>query len=230
MMKTAVITGISKGIGKALCELLLSKNYRVTGIGQHKPDIENEHLTFIKADVRNYIQVADAILQIKTNYNNQIDVLINNAGLGYFGNLEDMPIEQWHEMFDTNVDGVFYTCKEIIPIMKQQKSGHIINIASTAALEGMPQVSAYCASKWAVKGLTESLWRELRDYKIKVTCVYPGSTKTDFFRNSPGIKPHDYMLMPEDVAQMIVHAIETPPNFHQVNLEVRPLQPKGPKV
>ncbi len=229
-MKTAVITGISKGIGKALCELLLSKNYRVTGIGQHKPDIENEHLTFIKADVRNYIQVADAILQIKTNYNNQIDVLINNAGLGYFGNLEDMPIEQWHEMFDTNVDGVFYTCKEIIPIMKQQKSGHIINIASTAALEGMPQVSAYCASKWAVKGLTESLWRELRDYKIKVTCVYPGSTKTDFFRNSPGIKPHDYMLMPEDVAQMIVHAIETPPNFHQVNLEVRPLQPKGPKV
>lgn len=64
--------------------------------------------------------------------------------------------------------------------MKQQQSGHIINIASTAALEGMPQVAAYCASKWAVKGLTESLWRELRDYKIKVTCVYPGSTKTDF--------------------------------------------------
>ncbi len=228
-MKTAIITGVSKGIGKALCGLLLSKNYKVAGIGQHKPDFDHQHLTFVKADVRNYIEVADAILQIKTIYNNQIDVLINNAGLGYFGNLEDMPIEQWHEMFDTNVDGIFYTCKEIIPVMKQQQSGHIINIASTAALEGMPQVAAYCASKWAVKGLTESLWRELRDYKIKVTCVYPGSTKTDFFRNSPGIKPHDYMLMPEDVAAMIVHAIETPANFHQVNLEVRPLQPKGPK-
>jgi short-subunit dehydrogenase len=113
--------------------------------------------------------------------------------------------------------------------MKAAQYGHIINIASTAALEGMPQVSAYCATKWAVRGLSESLFREVRDYRIKVTCVYPGSVKTDFFRNSPGIQPHDYMLMPEDVALSIVQAIEMPDNFHTVNLEIRPLQPKGPK-
>jgi short-subunit dehydrogenase len=93
----------------------------------------------------------------------------------------------------------------------------------------MPMVSAYCATKWAVKGFSESLWKELRDFKIKVTCVYPGSVKTDFFRNSPSIQPHDYMLMPDDVAAMIVYSLKTPDNFHQVNLEVRPLQPKGPK-
>ena len=93
----------------------------------------------------------------------------------------------------------------------------------------MPQTSGYCATKWAVKGLTESLWRECRDFKVKVTCVYPGSTQTDFFRNAPGIKPHEYMLQPEDVALMIVHALEAPDNCHQVNVEVRPLQPKGPK-
>lgn len=229
MRKTAVITGVSKGIGKELCEQLLSKGYEVTGLGRNKPDIEHPQFNFIKVDVRNYIEICNAVLNIKTLYQNQIDVLVNNAGLGYFGNVEDMPVEQWHEMFDTNVNGMFYMCKEIVPVMKQQGSGHMINIASTAALEGMPQVSGYCATKWAVKGFTESLWRELRDHKIKVTCVYPGSTKTDFFRNSPGIKPHDYMLMPEDVAAMIVYAIETPPNMHQVNLEVRPLQPKGPK-
>ncbi len=73
------------------------------------------------------------------------------------------------------------------------------------------------------------MYKELCDYKSKVTCVYPGSVKTDFFTHSPGIQPHDYMLMPEDVAAMLVWSLETPDNFHQVNLEVRPLQPKGPK-
>jgi short-subunit dehydrogenase len=81
-----------------------------------------------------------------------------------------------------------------------------------------------------VRGISEAMYKELRDEKIKVTCVYPGSVKTDFFRNSPGIKPHDYMLMPEDVALMLVQAAEMPDNFHQVNIEIRPLQPKGPKV
>ena len=163
------------------------------------------------------------------NHENQIHVLVNNAGLGYFGFLEDISYEIWDEMFDTNVSGMFYCCKQVIPQMKKAQYGHIINIASTAALEGMPQVSAYCATKWAVKGLSESLFRELRDHRIKVTCVYPGSTKTDFFRNSPGIKPHDFMLMPEDVAYNLVVALEMPDNFHTVNLEIRPLQPKGPK-
>jgi short-subunit dehydrogenase len=132
-------------------------------------------------------------------------------------------------MFETNINGTIYCCKEVLPLMKQQQYGHIINIASTAALEGMPQVAAYCASKWAVKGLSESLFREVRDFRIKVTCLYPGSTKTDFFRNSPGIQPHDFMLMPEDVALSIIQALEMPDNFHTVNLEIRPLQPKGPR-
>ena len=116
-----------------------------------------------------------------------------------------------------------------LPKMKKQEYGHIINIASTAALEGMAQVSGYCASKWAVKGLSESLFREVRDFKIKVTCIYPGSTKTDFFRNNENVQPNDNMLMPEDIAQAITQAIQMPDNFHTVNLEIRPLQPKGPR-
>lgn len=225
--KIAIITGVSKGIGYQTALQLLEHNCIVFGLGRNN-QINHPNFTFIPCDIRKHEEVEQAFRQIKQQYQH-IHILVNNAGLGYFGWLEDMPYEQWDEMFETNVNGMFYCCKQVLPIMKQQQLGHIINIASTAALEGMAQVSAYCATKWAVKGLSESLYKEVRDFKIKVTCVYPGSTKTDFFRNSPGIQPHDYMLMPEDVAANIVYALQTPDNFHTVNLEIRPLQPKGPK-
>lgn len=227
--KIAVITGVSKGIGKAVCELLLANNMKVFGLGKSNNNIIHPNYTFITCNVRNFENVQNAFNQILTITGNRLDILVNNAGLGYFGFLENMLVEQFQEMQETNVNGIFYCCKMALPVMKQQQSGHIINIASTAALEGMPQVAAYCASKWAVKGLSESLFREVRDFRIKVTCIYPGSTKTDFFRNSPNVKPHDYMLMPEDVAKNIVYALQMPDNFHTVNLEIRPLQPKGPK-
>jgi NAD(P)-dependent dehydrogenase (short-subunit alcohol dehydrogenase family) len=226
--KIAVVTGVSKGIGFATATALLAKGARVFGLGRNNV-IEHANYTFIQCDVRNYQSVQQAFETVYKLTNNTIHILLNNAGLGYFGLLEEMPLEQVQEMMETNVNGTIYCCKEALPQIKKQQYGHIINIASTAALEGMPQVAAYCASKWAIKGLSESLFREVRDYCVKVTCVYPGSTKTDFFRNSPGIQPHDYMLMPEDVALSIIQAIEMPDNFHTVNVEIRPLQPKGPK-
>lgn len=225
--KTAVITGISKGIGEAVSKQLLDKGCYVFGLGRNAGSIQHPNFHFISCDIRNSADVANAFIQIYAKIE-EVHIMINNAGLGYFGNLEDMPEHEWDEMFQTNVNGIFYCCKAVLPQMKKSAYGHIINIASTAALEGMPMVSAYCATKWAVKGLSESLFREVRSFGIKVTCVYPGSTKTDFFRNSPGIKPHDYMLMPEDVALTMVQALEMPDNFHTVNLEIRPLQPKGP--
>jgi NADP-dependent 3-hydroxy acid dehydrogenase YdfG len=227
--KVAVVTGVSKGIGYHTVLQLLNKGAVVFGLGRSN-QIQHPNYTFITCDVRDAKVVEQAFAQILSSTQNQIHVLVNNAGLGYFGMLENTTYEQWDEMFQTNVNGIFYCCKQALPAMKQQQLGHVINIASTAALEGMPQVSAYCATKWAVKGLSESLFREVRDFRIKVTCIYPGSTKTDFFRNSPGIQPHDYMLMPEDVAANILYALEMPENFHTVNLEIRPLQPKGPKA
>jgi len=157
----------------------------------------------------------------------KIDILINNAGLGYFGHCDELPIEQWHEMFDTNVTGLFYATRLALPSMKQQGLGHIINISSIAGLEGYQQVSAYCATKFAVRGFSDALYKEVRDFGVKVTCVYPGSVKTDFFRHSENIKAHDNMLMPYDVANQIIYCLESPPNFHNVNLEIRPLKPRG---
>jgi NADP-dependent 3-hydroxy acid dehydrogenase YdfG len=227
--KIAVVTGVSKGIGKAVCEQLLANGATVFGLGRNNNHISNSNYNFIHCDVRSFDSVQNAFNLIFTKTNQTIDILINNAGLGYFGFLEDMPIEQFHEMQETNLNGIFYCCKMALPKMKEKEIGHIINIASTAALEGMAQVVGYSASKWAVKGFSESLFREVRDFKIKVTCIYPGAVKTDFFRNSPGVKPHDYMLMPEDVAANLIFALQMPDNFHTVNLEIRPLQPKGPK-
>lgn len=219
--KVVVITGVSTGIGRSMASLCADRGAVVYGLGRNpSPD---DRIKFIETDVRDLASVRNAFKGLPLP-----DVLINNAGLGYFGFLEELSPEHWSDMFRTNVDSIYFTCSMVLKGMKERGSGHIINIASTAALEGMPQVSGYCATKWAVKGLTESLWREVRDFKVKVTCVYPGSTKTEFFRNSPAVKPHDYMLMPEDVAMMMIHAIEAPDNCHQVNLEIRPLQPKGP--
>jgi NAD(P)-dependent dehydrogenase (short-subunit alcohol dehydrogenase family) len=228
--RVAVITGVSKGIGEALCRQLLAEGCVVYGLGRNDFKNVHPHYTFIKTDVQSHDEVQNAFEQILAKHDGKIDILINNAGLGYFGTVEDLPLKQWDTMMKTNVNGMFYCTRHAVPAMKKNGMGHIINIASTAGLEGMPQVSGYCASKWAVKGFTESIWRELRDFKIKATCVYPGSVRTDFFRNNPNITPHDYMLMPEDVADMMVYALKTPDNFHQVNLEVRPLQPKGPKT
>ena len=226
-MKNAVITGVSKGIGKALAQALLKKGYRVIGLGRNKGSIQDSNFEFIPTDVRKRQEVEKSFETILNEYGT-LDVLINNAGLGYFGYLEDTTYEQWDAMYETNVNGIFYCLKAAIPSMKSNGAGHIFNIASTAGVEGYPQVAAYCGTKFAVKGISQALYKELRDFGIKVTCVYPGSVKTDFFNDSH-ITAHDYMLMPEDVASMIVHALETPKNFHTVNLEIRPLQSKGPK-
>ncbi len=227
--KTAIITGVSKGIGKALVLQLLGKGCRVAGLGQTQPDYTHPNFLFVKTDVRDYANFEASVNQVQQHFGKELHILVNNAGLGYFAFLEDTTIEQWKEMYDTNVNGTFYGCKLVLPQMKAQEYGHIINIASVAGLEGYPQVGAYCSTKFAVRGMTESLYKEVRDFRIKATCVYPGSVKTDFFKNSPGIKPHDYMLMPDDVATALVQILETPDNYHTVNYEIRPLQPKGPK-
>jgi NADP-dependent 3-hydroxy acid dehydrogenase YdfG len=228
--KIAVITGISKGIGKELALQLLEKGAKVAGWGMNQSSIQHENLFFAETNVRQYESVQSAWQQTKAHFGGEVHILINNAGLGYFGYLEEMEMEKWHEMFEVNVNGTYYCCREVIPQMKAQKYGHIINISSIAGLEGMPQVAAYCGTKHAVRGITDSLFRELRDFNIKVTGVYPGSTKTEFFNNAEGIKPHDYMMMPTDVAKQIINAIEAPDNFLVNTLEFRPLQPKGPKL
>lgn len=223
--KTAVITGSSSGIGKAVALNLLEKGLTVFGLSRRDGSITHPNFKFIETNIRDENDVERAFKQIES-----CDFLVNNAGLGKFALMEQTSIEDWKEMFETNVNGIFYCTRLILEQMKRRGSGHIINIASTAGLEGYPTATAYCGTKYAVKGISQALYKEVRDYGVKVTCIYPGSVKTDFFKHHPGIEPHDNMLKPEEVAHMIVDALSSSSSFHQVNLEVRPLQPKGAKT
>ena len=224
--KIAVVTGANKGIGHECVAQLLEKGAIVIGICRSGCSHSYPNYTCLSADVRNWESLSGVFNTVLEKHG-KIDILINNAGLGYFGHCDELPIEQWHEMFDTNVTGLFYATRLALPSMKQQGLGHIINISSIAGLEGYQQVSAYCATKFAVRGFSDALYKEVRDFGVKVTCVYPGSVKTDFFRHSENIKAHDNMLMPYDVANQIIYCLESPPNFHNVNLEIRPLKPRG---
>jgi NADP-dependent 3-hydroxy acid dehydrogenase YdfG len=224
--KIAVVTGANKGIGLHCVEQLLSEGAIVYGICRSGCTVTHTNYTCLHADVQDYTQLEQAFNSILEKHN-RIDVLINNAGLGFFGFCEEIPLEQWHTMFNTNVTGLFYATRLALPSMKTHGEGHIINISSIAGLEGYQQVSGYCATKFAVRGFSDALYKEVRDFGVKVTCVYPGSVKTDFFRHSENITAHDNMLMPEDVASQILYVLKSPKNFHNVNLEIRPLKPRG---
>jgi NADP-dependent 3-hydroxy acid dehydrogenase YdfG len=224
--KICVVTGANKGIGLECVKSFLERGAIVYGLCRSGCETKHENYTCIHADVQVWEQLESAFNQILVKHE-RVDVLINNAGLGYFGFCEEMSNEQWNTMFNTNVTGLFYATKLALPSMKKHGEAHIINIASIAGLEGYQQVSGYCATKFAVRGFSDALYKEVRDFGVKVTCVYPGSVKTDFFRHSENITAHDTMLMPWDVASQITHAIESSANFHVVNLEIRPLKPRG---
>jgi short-subunit dehydrogenase len=221
-----IVTGVSKGIGKSLTTQILDKGGKVAGWGKHKPTYSHPNFLFVKTDIRNLRDTEQAFHTTQSHFGEEVHGLINNAGLGYFGFFEEMPPEQVYELYEVNVYGIYHACRMVVPQMKKQQYGHIINMSSIAGLEGMAQVAAYCGAKHAVRGITDSLFRELRDFGIKVTGVYPGSTNTNFFDNSPGLKAHSGMMDPDEVATQIIRAIETSDNFLVNTLEFRPLQPK----
>ncbi len=223
-IRTAIVTGVSKGIGLATVKLLLEEGYRVAGWGRTAPEISEEYFRFFETDVRDFESVNAAYADTKAWAGGFVSYLINNAGLGFEGPMHEMAHDQWHLMFDTNVHGIFYCSKVIIPDLIQNETGHIINISSIAGNTGIQGMVGYCGTKFAVRGISQSLFKELRQYGIKVTCIYPGSVKTNFFDSIDSVTVNDDMMMPEDIAGTILHCLESSPNYHHVDIEVRPLR------
>ncbi len=218
--KVAVVTGVSRGIGKACVEALLTQGVRVSGWGLRKPEFTHPNFHFIHCNVKDPTAVESAFTETIEKFS-AVHILINNAGLGYFGKIEEMPLEQWHEMFAVNVHGVYYCLRNVIPIMRKQKSGHIINISSIAGNTPVLEGSGYSATKAAVKAITHSIYREVRGDNIKVTAIYPGSTNTDFFNNFPNTMRAEDMIDAKDIANTIIYLLQTPDNFLPLDLEVR---------
>ena len=225
--KTAIVTGASKGIGRATVEALLARGAAVAGWGRTAPQgLVHDRFQFFECDVRDEHSVAEALTNTLRELGPEIHVLVNNAGLGLAGAVDGFKSEDWKLMFDTNVHGTFFCARAVLPQMKRQQLGHIINIASIAGTTGIENMAGYCATKFAVRGFSQSLFKEVRNDGIKVTCISPGSTQTNFFDEIPGTVANDSMMSPADIAGFIIYSLETPFNFHVVEAEMRPLQPR----
>jgi len=190
--KVAVVTGSSSGIGFETSLLLARKGFytyatmRNLNKSQKINDVvekENLPLKVLQLDVTYDKSVKDAIRQI-TGESSRIDVLVNNAGYGVMGAVEDLSLDEFKSQFETNFFGVIRVTKEVIPIMRNQGNGNIINISSIGGKIGLPLNSAYISSKFAIEGLSESMRYELEQFGIDVILIEPGVVKTNFFENA----------------------------------------------
>ena len=190
--KIVLITGASSGMGKQTALFLASKGYKVyagTRDPLHAVELEaeisknNSDIEIIKLDVANAESINQALIQIKKN-NDSIDVLINNAGYGLVSTVEDVNETEMFNQFNINVFGVLRVCKAVIPIMREKNSGIIINISSFLGKIGLPLLTLYNSSKYAVEGITDSLRYELEPFNIRVHSIMPGFFNTKFAREN----------------------------------------------
>lgn len=175
--KIVLITGATSGIGKETALLLASKGFLVYGTARN---VEGKNLPFrlLPMDVRNETSIKEAVQQILTEVG-RIDILINNAGVGITGAVEELPAEQLHNVFATNLYGAIAVIQQVLPAMRAQGSGRIINIASIAGYMGLPFRGAYSASKGALLLMSEALRMEVKQFGIEVTTISPGDYATD---------------------------------------------------
>lgn len=217
--KKAIITGGGRGLGKATAIAFAKEGIDVAITGRNeavlKATVSEIEALGVKAtyaffDVGNYDDVKPGIKTIIDTLGG-VDILVNNAGVCYVGSFNDMPVEEWSAMIQTNVMGMYYVTKEVLPHLIAQNEGDIINISSTAGLNGNPNISGYCASKFAVIGMSESLMKEVRKNNIRVNTLTPSTIETDMTLGLGMMeKGSENILQPEDFAELIVAGLKLP--------------------
>ena len=216
--KKALITGGSRGLGKAVALALANEGVHIAITGRNEKllqetvkEIETKGVkaTYIVFDVANKLEVFTSLEKLQKEFG-VFDILINNAGIAAFGGILEMNDEQWENIIKTNLLGAYYVVKAIVPSMIEQKSGDIINISSTAGLKGNAVTSAYSASKAGLIGLSESLMFELRKYNIRVTTLTPSTIASDMTTKVLKITDGnpEKVLQPEDFAELIVDILK----------------------
>lgn len=205
-----LVTGGSSGIGQSICEYLTQKGHIVYGTSR-KVSEQKHSFNLIEMDVQNDVSVRKAIAQI-INKEGRIDVLVNNAGLGIAGPLEETDIETIKTVFDTNVFGIIRTCQSVIPYMRRHKFGHIINVSSIAGELGLPFRGIYSASKSSVEMISEAMRMEVKDFNIKVSVIQPGDFKTNINQNRLEVnenKVSSYHKKYEGVRKQVMDEVAT---------------------
>jgi 3-oxoacyl-[acyl-carrier protein] reductase len=226
----AIVTGGSRGIGLAIARELSAMDVTVMIIGRDEAmvqsvaqDLSSQGHTVegVPCDVTDLASVSTLGEHARSKYG-RVDILVNNAGIsGPSGFLHDLPPQDWDAIFNTNLRGVYYVSRAIVPLMINSGAGHIINISSLAGKSALPNGAAYSASKWGLNGLTFSMAEELRSHNIRVSVVSPGSVNTDFGRQRSG-KDTEKMLKPQDIAHVVATLVTQRPQSFISEVLLRP--------
>ncbi|HEY6659090.1 MAG TPA: SDR family oxidoreductase [Nitrososphaeraceae archaeon] len=220
--RTALVTGSTRGIGKETTLLFLKKGLNVIISSRSQDSVDNvieeildkfpskkENILGLKCDVSKHSEVK-TLVDVSVKRFRRIDVLVNNAGIVYFKSIMDTTEEEWNKTIDTNLKGVFLFTKEVLPYMIENKSGVIINVSSGAGKYGFPNLSAYCASKFGVIGLTESVAKEVTGYNVKIMAICPGGVDTKMIKDIVKVgynASNRNLIKPEEVANKIYDMI-----------------------
>lgn len=229
--KVVYITGGTKGIGYGVAKYLLADGYNVAISGRNEADAKQKakelstdesRVLGIASDVRNIADEENAVKAILNKWG-AIDVVVANAGLGSFAPVDELSIEEWNKMIETNLTGAFYTLKASVAALKQSE-GYYISIASLAGTNFFPSASGYNASKFGLVGFTQAAMLDLRKYNIKVSTIMPGSVSTHFNNHIPSDEDA-WKIQPEDIGKLVLDLLHMNPRTLPSKIEVRPTRP-----
>jgi len=231
--KVALVTGTSRGIGLAIARQLGALGAKLGVCARHAGDIESAarelrasgfEVHAVSADV-SLASGVDSFVGGCAQALGPTEILVNNAGVGYFGPAHEAAESQWDAVLDTNLKSVFLLSKAVAPGMIKRGSGHIINIASLAGKNAFAGGGIYCASKWGLLGLTQCMAEDLRGHGIRVSAICPGSVGTGFSQpGRAGAKDEAKMLRPEDVARIVELLVTQAPQSFISEVSLRPTQ------
>jgi 3-oxoacyl-[acyl-carrier protein] reductase len=228
-MPTALVTGASRGIGRAIARRLAA-THDVVAVARSEPELDALAGEIAAAGGRCrpvVLDVTDADAVAAALDGLEVDVVVNNAGVGVLKPFLALTLDEWRRMVDVNFTALYHVTRAVLPGMVSRERGHVVIIGSIAGRSAFVGGSCYAATKHAVMGFAESLMLEVRDAGVKVSVVSPGSVATDFSPPKPRDLP--WQLLPEDVAAAVAHAIDTPPGVLLHRVEVRALSPKRPR-
>lgn len=229
--RVAIVTGSTKGIGRAIAADLLSEGFHVVLTARTESDVDRvaEELGVggavlgIPCDVRDH-DACKALVAQTLDHFGRLDLLVNNAGVGKFAPIQDMPPEDWGLQIDTNLTGVFYLSQAAIPALKESPDAWIINIGSLAGRNTFAGGAAYNASKFGLLGMSEAMMLDLRYEGIRVSLIMPGSVDTSFGDRPAGSKA-GWALTSEDVSRAVLDLLRYPGNALASRVELRPTKP-----
>jgi len=232
--KTCLVTGGTRGIGRAIARMLLQEGARVMISGRtpesvdkalaaYAPDAGNK-VTGKAADLTNYGEVEELFRHVDGSLGG-LDVLVNNAGVGLFGSVSELSVDDWKKTMETNLYGSFYCSRMALQRFETGGGGFIVNISSLAGAHAFAGGAAYNASKFGLTGFSEALMQDVRSRNVRVSYVMPGSVATEF--GSGTVSGAEWKVTPEDVAEVVRMILKMPARTLVSRIEVRPSQPKS---